>query len=95
MQPLYGAIPMLYVPVQITSGTVIAHQYTYALPCCRTFQYHMTFIHLAVSLRYDLGDPLFDGVGLVGFISRANAFLLAKLLTPFLSPSVFPFSSFI
>ena len=39
--------------------------------------------------------PVFDGVGLAGFKSRANAFLLAKLLAPFLSPPVFTFSSFI
>ena len=43
----------------------------------------------------DLSDPVFDGVGLVGFKSKANAILLAKLLAPFLSPVVFPLSSFI
>ena len=31
----------------------------------------------------DLCDPLFDGVGLAGFKSRANALLSAKLLAPF------------
>ena len=31
---------------------------------------------------------VFDGVGLAGFKSRANAFLLASLLAPFLSPSI-------
>ena len=35
---------------------------------------------------------LFDGVGLAGFMSRANAFLLALLLAPFLSFNVFPLS---
>ena len=55
----------------------------------------VTFIPLSVSLWNDLGEPVFDGVGLAGFKSRANAFLLAKMLAPLLSPTVFPFSSFI
>ena len=32
---------------------------------------------LSVSLWNDLSDPVFDGVGLAGFKSRANTFLLA------------------
>ena len=36
-------------------------------------QYHRTFIRLSVSLWNDLGDPVFDGVGLARFKSRANA----------------------
>ena len=42
----------------------------------KTTQYRTTFIHLSVSLD-DLADPVFDGVRLAGFKSRANAFLLA------------------
>ena len=34
-------------------------------------------VPLSVSLWNALSDPVFDGVGLVGFKSRANAFLLA------------------
>ena len=41
---------------------------------------------LSVSLWNDLSDPMFDDVGLEGFKSRANAFLL--------SPTVLSFSSF-
>ena len=37
----------------------------------------ITFIPLSVSLWNDLGDPVCDGVGLAGFKSGANAFLLA------------------
>ena len=55
----------------------------------------MTFIHFSVSLWNDLGDPVFDGVGLEGFKSRAIVLLLAKLLDPLLSPTGFPFFSFI
>ena len=36
-----------------------------------------TIIPLSVSLWNDLANPVFDGVGLVGFKTRTNAFLLA------------------
>ena len=91
--PLCGALPVPYVPVRATSSALIAHRYTFAPPRCRTLQYRRTFILLSVSLWNDLVDPLFDGVGLGCFKSRSNAFLLAKLLSPFLS-TVFPFYSF-
>ena len=87
MDPLHGALPVPYVPMRITHGAVIAHRYTYAASRCRTSQCRMTFIRLSVSLCIDLGDSVFDGVGLAGFKSRANAFSL--------SPTVFHFSSFI
>ena len=77
MHALYSALPVPYVPVRVTRGSVIAHRYTYAPPCCRTLQCRWPFIPLSVSLWNDLSDPVFDGVGLVGFKSRANAFLLA------------------
>ena len=41
----------------------------------------------------DLGDPVFDGVGLAGFKSGGNAFMLAESAL-FLSPTIFFFSSF-
>ena len=94
MHPLYGALPVQYVPVRVTRGAVIAHRYTYAPPRRRTSQYRRTFVPFSVSLWNNLSDPVFDGVGLAGFKSRANAFLLAQLLAHFLSPTVFPFSSF-
>ena len=71
MYPLSGALPVPYVPVRVTRGSLIAH------PRCRTSQYRRTFIPLSVSLWNDLVDPVFDGVGLAGFKSRSNAFLLA------------------
>ena len=77
MHPLYGALPVSYVPVRVTRGAEIAHQHTYAPPRCRTSRYRRTFIPLSVSLWNDLSDPVFDGVRLAGFKSRANAFLLA------------------
>ena len=77
MHPLYGALPVPYVPVRVTGGDVIGHRYTYAPPRCRTSQYRRTFIPWSVSLSNDLSDPMFDGVGLAGFKSKVNAFLLA------------------
>ena len=77
MHPLYGALPVSYVPVRVTRGGVIAHRYAYAPPRCRTSQYRRTFLLFSVSLWNDLSDPMFDGVGLAGFKSRANASLLA------------------
>ena len=93
MHPLCGALPVPYVPVQITRGTLITHRYIYEPPCCRTSQYCRTFVSLSVSLQNDLVDPIFDFVRLVGFKSRSNAFLLAQLLSPFLS-NYFPFLFF-
>ena len=77
MYPLFGALPGLYVPVLVTHGALVAHRFSYAPPRCRTSQYRRTLIPLSVSLWNDLGDPVFDGVGLAGFRTRANSFLLA------------------
>ena len=77
MHPLCGALPVPLVPVRVTRGALIAHRYTYVPTRCRTSQYPMTFILLSASLWNDLVDPVFDAVGLAGFKSRFNAFLLA------------------
>ena len=74
MHPICGALP---VPVRVTRGAVIAHRFTYPPPSCRTSQYHRTFIPLSISLWNDFSDPVFDGVGLASFKSRAVALLLA------------------
>ena len=71
MQPLYGAVP-----VQVTCSDLVTHWDTYVPPCCRMVQCCRTFIPLSVSLWNGLADPVFDGVGLVGFKSKANAFLI-------------------
>ena len=71
MHPLNDALPGPYAPVRVTRGDLVAHR-------CRTSQYRKTFVPLSLSLWNDLADPVFDGVGLAGFKSRANAFLLAK-----------------
>ena len=76
VHPLIGAVPGPYVQVRVTRGALLAHRYTYAPPRCRTLQYSRTFIPFSVSLWNDLANPVFDGVGLECFKSRANASLL-------------------
>ena len=77
MHPLNSALPVRYAPVLVTRGVLVAHRYTFSIFRCRTLQYRMTFIPLSVSLCDDIADSVFDGVGLVGFKSRANIFSLA------------------
>ena len=77
VHPLNGALPGPYVPARVTRSALVTHRYTYAPPCCRTLQYSRTFIPFSVSLWNDLANPVFDGVGLADFKSRANASLLA------------------
>ena len=72
-----GALPLPYMPEHVTRFALVAHRHSFAPPRCRTSQYHRTFVPLSVSLWNNLSDPVFDGVGLAGFKSRANAFLLA------------------
>ena len=93
MHPHYGVLPGPYVPVRVTRGALVAHRYTYAPLRCRTSQYRRTFIPLSVALRNDIGKLVFDGVALTDFKSRANAFLVALLLAPFVFYS-FPFIFF-
>ena len=77
MHPINDALPGPYVPVRVTRCARVAHRYTYAPPRCRTSQYRRTFVRLSLSLWNNIANPVFDGVGLTGFKSRANAFLLA------------------
>ena len=74
MHPLSGALPLPYAPARVA---LVAHRHSFAPPRCRTSQYCRSFVPLSVSLWNDLSDPVIDGVGLAGFNSRANAFLLA------------------
>ena len=77
MPPLSGALPLLYVTPRVTHGALLAHRQSFAPLCYRTSQYRRCFVPLSVSLWNDLSDSVFDGAGLVGFKSRANALLLA------------------
>ena len=77
VHPLNGALPGQYVPVRFTRCDLVVHRYIYALPLSRTLQYRSTFIPLLMSLWNGPTNPVFDGVGLGDFKSKANAFLLA------------------
>ena len=77
MHPLSGALPLPYVLARVTRGALVAHKHSFAPPRCRTSQYRRSFVTLSVPLWNCLSDHVFDGVGLAGFKSRANAFLLA------------------
>ena len=96
MHPDNDTQPGLYVPVRVTRGALVAHRYTYVPPRCRTSQYRRTFVLLSVSLWNDLTAPVFDGVGLAGFKSRANVFFIGLGCSiPTISLLLFfPFSSF-
>ena len=76
MHPFYYSLPGPYVPVWVTRGATVAHRCTYAPPRCRTSQYRTTFVPLSVSLWNVFAAPVFDGVGLSGFKSRANTFFI-------------------
>ena len=92
MHSLSGALPLPYVPARVTRGALVVHRHSFAPPRCRTSR--RTFVPLSVSLWNDLSDPVFDGVGLAGFKSRANAFLLARSALSLVSPTILSFSSF-
>ena len=76
MHPLSDALPLPYVPARITRDALVVG-FLSRSPRCRTSQYRRTIVPISVSLWNDLSDPVFDGEGLAGFKSRANAFLLA------------------
>ena len=49
MHPLSGALPLLYVPVCVARGALVAHRHLFVLPPCRTSQYCRMFVPLPVS----------------------------------------------
>ena len=81
MHPLNDALPGPYVPVRVTRVALVAPQYTYAPPRCRTSQYRRTFVPLSVFLWTDLADPVFDGVGLVGIQEQGLCFFIGLICT--------------
>ena len=45
--PLYGALPVPYVPVRVARGALVAHRYTYASPRNKTSHYRRNFIPIS------------------------------------------------
>ena len=70
LHPLYGALPCA---VSAGAGDTRRSDRT-SVYLCAIYQ---DFYYLKVYLWNDLSDPIFDGVGLAGFKSMANAFVLA------------------
>ena len=98
MHPFHGALPVPYFPVRVTRRTdfkLVAHRYTTGPPRCRTSQHHMTYIPLSAYVWNVFGDPVFDGVGLVGFKSRANVLLLTSAGLSLFFFTVLSFSIFL
>ena len=77
MYSLGGALPLPYVPARVTRGALVAHRHSFATHRCRTSWYRSTFVPHLVSPWNDNTDPVFDDVGLAGFKSRTNSYLLA------------------
>ena len=93
MHPLCGALPVPYVPVRVTRGTLIAQRYTYAPPRCRTSQYRRTFISLSVSLWNDLVNPeRWCGIG--GFQEQVQCLFVGLVALSFFFFNCFPFLFF-
>ena len=96
VHPLYGALPEWYVPVRFTRGALVVHRYTYSIHRWRTSQYRRTFIPRSISLWYDLADPVFDDVELLGFKSRDIFLLFIGLATLSIFVwTIFPFLYFL
>ena len=94
MQPLYGVLPVPYVPVRVTRGALVAHRHTYTPSHCRTSQCYRTFILLSVTQWKDLPEPIYSMVS-HWRVSRAVPMLFYwhKLSIPFCL-LFFPFSPF-
>ena len=96
----YGALSVPYVPMRVARGALGTHgilmRHVAAEPRSTSPQnlaVPQDLYFLSMSLWTDLADPVFDGVGLVGFKNRANAFLLALAAISLFS-TIFHFSSF-
>ena len=68
VDPLNSAVPGPYVP----AWALVEHRYTYVPHRFKT----KTFIPLSVSLWNVLDNPVFNGVLLTGFKSRATVFFI-------------------
>ena len=79
---------------EVGKCALIAHRHSYGPPRCRTSQYRRTLVPLSVSLRNDLSEPVFDGVGLAGFKSRANAFPVGMMCSLYFVSYYFTFFLF-
>ena len=93
MHPLNGALRGPYVLVRVSR--VALNALLLRGSDRGTSQFHRTLISLSLSLWNDVANPVYVSVGLAGFKSWTNAFLLAKAaLSHYSLLLIFPFSSF-
>ena len=78
---LYGDLPVPYVSVQITQNQLVTRRCSDAPPRSEPCSTQGLLFLCQYSLWNDLGDPVFDCVGMGGFNIRANAvlFILASI----------------
>ena len=94
MRPLSSALPLPYVLVRVTRGSLVAHRHLFAPPRCRTSQYRITFVPsrcLFGTILVTLCMMVWDWR-----TSRAEPMLSCwhDLLFLFLSRTILSFSSF-
>ena len=93
MHPLNGSLSGPYVPVWVTHGALVEHQYTYAQPRSEPFSTTGLLFPSQVPFRNDLEDPVFDGVGLAGSKNRAIIYFISLCCSiPTVVFYYFPFS---
>ena len=96
LPPLYGVLPVPYVPVQVSRCALVAHWYAYVLPGCRV-SYYLT-AGLVLPSLYLLRMILLTLYLMVWDWRVLRAWPMPvywpKLLISFASSIVFPFSSF-
>lgn len=81
------------VPAPVTSDALVAHLHSYVPPLSE----HSNFTGIVCPSLHLFGtillhDPVFDGMGLVGFKSRINAFVSKKSAPCFFFTIIIPFS---
>ena len=74
MHALYGYFNCAVCTSASYMRCLVTHRYTSAPFRSITLKYREALILLSVSLENDLAEPVFDGVILAGFKSRANGF---------------------
>ena len=79
LHPLYGALPVPYVLVRVHVALRLQIGTLMCLLTAEPLSIAGLLFPFSVSLWNDLSDPIFDGVGLTGFKSRANAFLMVTI----------------
>ena len=92
MHPLYGALPVPYVPMRVTRAAVIAHRYTYAPPRCKTSQYDF---YSLVSVSVERSKwPLVRWCGTGGFEEQGQCLFIGLAARSLFVSSCFPFLFF-